>query len=177
MGELVKSMELKRGLIPTDLSLAPLWLSAVISNAVTSFSVCVAGDYWSKTLSLLSHLQGEGGKGLGKEKERRRKQEGGWREGLWGKPERERRHLPEGLLSCLCALLRILLSPVFPLLRFGLFCPVCSLKSFQLNVFEQQGHSNLAQDSAFCRVALTDVWDVFLTLLDVSSAGYRSLGV
>ncbi len=38
------------------------------------FSVCVAGDYWSKTLSLLSHLQGEGGKGLGREKERRRKQ-------------------------------------------------------------------------------------------------------
>ncbi len=169
MGELVKSMELKRGLIPTDLSLAPLWLSAVISNAVTSFSVCVAGDYWSKTLSLHSHLQGEGGKGLGREKERRRKQEGGWRVGLWGKPGRERRHLPEGLLSSLCALLRILLSPVFSLLRFGLFCPVCTLNS--------QGHSNLAQDSAFCRVALTDVWDVFVTLLDVSSVGYRSLGV
>ncbi len=171
MGELVKSMELKRGLIPTDLSLAPLWLSAVISNAVTSFSVCVAGDYWSKTLSLLSHLQGEGGKGLGREKERRRKQEGGWREGLWGKPGRERRHLPEGLLSCLCALLRILLSPVFPLLRFGLFCPVCSCEVLSsLMSLTSQGHSNLAQDSAaFCRVALIDVWDVFVTLLDVSS--------
>lgn len=34
-----------------------------------------------------------------------------------------------------------------------------------------QGHSNLAQDSSFCRVALTDAWDVFVTLLDISSAG------
>ncbi len=52
---------------------------------------------------------------------------------------------------------------------------VWSLSS--LMSLNSQGHSNLAQDSAFCRVALTDVWDVFVTLLDVSSVGYRSLGV
>ncbi len=105
MGELVKSMELKRGLIPTDLSLAPLWLSAVISNAVTSFSVCVAGDYWRKTLSLHSHLQGEGGKGLGMGERKEKKARGRVERRLWGKPGRERRHLPEWAIvfSCVVA--------------------------------------------------------------------------
>lgn len=76
---------------------------------------------------------------------------------------------------------------------FGFFFRQCSL-CWDLGCFvlsavwslsslmslNSQGHSNLAQDSAFCRVALTDAWDVFVTLLDISSAGfagYRSLGV
>lgn len=167
MGELVKSVELKRGLIPTDLSLAPLWLSALIGDAVTSFSVCVAGDYWSETLSLLSHLRGEGGRGLGREKERRRKPEGGWedeRGGLRGERERERerRHSPQGVLSCLCCLeffyARVAFVEIWVVLSCLQFWSLSSLMSLN-----SRGRSNLSQDSAFRWVALTDVRDVLMS--------------